>query len=387
MKRFISCVCFLISTAFQLSAFTPSSEGIYGVIEVTYRDPDPGEQAQVTEEIVFQFFFAEAPVTSANFIGLAEGKIKWYDFETQTIRGGPDNPEPYFDGLIFHRIVPNFVIQTGSRNGSGSDGPGWQIPDEVSPVLNHTGGGVVSMANSANGAINRNSGGSQFFITMAQFPEGQPRLDNLNGNHSIFGQIVEGQLVAQRIARAPSSGSFPIEAWTATIQSVKIIREGAVANNWDPSKYWPQPTFRSPHPTLSNNLEDTDSNPDTPKTRVLKAVWLRNRNSQYLLEDSNDLESWRKTDFFDRGFSPDNDNLEVGEEPTYIQRFPSSDISSDRRHFYRMLETVYPATPSLSGKRLILNFDPKELTENEQLFITFLPEQLTVDFIVIIPPF
>ena len=380
MKRFISCVCLLISTAFQLSAFTPESDGIYAVIEVTYRDPDPGEQNIVTDEIVFQFFYTESPVTSANFIGLAEGTINWYDFENQTVRGGPDNPEPYFDGLIFHRIVPNFVIQTGSRNGLGNDGPGWNIPDEISPPLNHIGGGVVSMANSANGPNNRNSGGSQFFITMAQFPEGQPRLDNLNGNHSIFGQIVEGQIVAQRIARAPLSGSTALEDWTATIQSLKIIREGVGANAWDPTRYWAQPTFRFPQATLSNNLEDLDSDPDTAKIRVLQARWLRNRDSQYLLEDSNDLETWRTTNFYDRGFSPDNDNLDEGEEPIYIQRLLSSDVASDRRHFYRVLETAFPPAPSLSGRRLILDFDQIELTEDQQQFITFLPERLTFDF-------
>jgi peptidyl-prolyl cis-trans isomerase A (cyclophilin A) len=386
MKRFISCVSLLISTVFQLSAFTPTSDGIYAVLEVTYRDPDPGEQALLTEEIVFQFFYTESPVTSANFIGLAEGTLEWYDFENNEIRGGPDNPEPYFDGLFFHRIVPNFIIQTGSQNGLGTDGPGWRVPDEISPVLNHTGGGVVSMANAASGAVNRNSGGSQFFITMAQFPEGQPRLDNLNGNHSIFGQIIEGHLITQRIARAPTTGTRPLEDWLATIQTVKIIREGAGANAWDPTRYWSQPTFSAPQTTLSNNLEDTDGIPETADIRILKAIWERNRDSQYILENGNDLETWR-ADFFDRGFSPDNARLRAeaeaaGEdvELSTIVQFLSGDVLFDRRHFYRMLEVEFPPNPLLTGKRLVLNFDPIELTENEQLFITFLPEQLTFDF-------
>lgn len=375
MNRFISCVCLIISTVQTLSAFTPESDGIYAAITVTYRNPDPGDQEIVTEEIAIQLFFNESPVTSANFIGLAEGTLQWYDFETGEVRGGPDSPEPFYDGLIFHRIVPNFVIQTGSRNGLGTDGPGWQIPNEIHPELNHTGGGVVSMANSSNGAQRLNSGGSQFFITMAQFPEGQVRLDALNGRHSIFAQVVEGQLFAQEIARAPTSGSIPLEDWTATVNSIEIIRQGAVANDWDPSVYWEGPVFDFPLLTASNTYEDRDNNPDTAPTRSLKVSWERNRDSQYYLEDSNDLESWR-VNSYDRGVT----RTSTPEDPVLAERFVVADINSDRRHFYRLTEAELPSLPSRAGERLIINFDPVDFEQDLLDFIPYTPEQLTVDF-------
>lgn len=374
MKRFISCVCLLLTTVHTLPAFTPESDGIYGVITVTYRNPDPGDQEIVTEEIAIQLFYSLAPVTSANFIGLAEGTLEWYDFETQEVRGGMDNPEPFYDGLIFHRVVPNFVIQTGSRNGLGSDGPGWQIPNEIHPELNHIGGGVVSMANSSSGAQRLNSGGSQFFITMAQFPEGQAGLDALNGRHSIFAQVVEGQLIAQEIARAPTSGSTPIENWTATVDSIEIIRVGAVANAWDPAAYWEGPVFSNPTLTASNRFEDRDGDPDTAPIRTLKVAWERNRDSQYFLEDSNDLENWR-VNTIDRGVTP----YSTEENPVLVERAAAGDVI-DRRHFYRLLEANFPPIPSREGERLVLNFDPVEFDENFIDFIPFTPETLTVDF-------
>lgn len=375
MKRFISCVCLIISTVHTLPAFTPESDGIYAAITVTYRNPDPGDQEIVTEEIAIQLFYSEAPVTSANFIGLAEGTLQWYDFEAREVKGGPETPVPYYDGLIFHRVVPNFVIQTGSRNGLGTDGPGWQIPNEIHPELNHTGGGVVSMANSSSGAQNLNSGGSQFFITMAQFPEGQIRLDALNGRHSIFAQVVDGQLFAQEIARAPTSGSAPLEDWTATVDSIEIIREGVGANSWDPSAYWDGPIFNFPVVTASNTYEDRDDNPNTALTRSLKVSWERNRDSQYYLEDSNDLDSWR-VDTYERGITP----TSTPEDPVLTERFVIGDITSDRRHFYRLMEAQLPSLPSRAGERLIINFDPVDFEQDLLDFIQYTPEQLTVDF-------
>ncbi len=375
MKRFISCVCLIISTVHSLPAFTPESDGIYAAITVTYRNPDPGDQEIVTEEIAIQLFYTEAPVTAANFVGLAEGTLQWYDFETGEVKGGPDTPEPYYDGLIFHRVVPNFVIQTGSRNGLGTDGPGWQIPNEIHPELNHTGGGVVSMANSSSGSQRLNSGGSQFFITMAQFPEGQVRLDALNGRHSIFAQVVDGQLFAQEIARAPTSGSTPLEDWTATIDSIEIIREGVGANSWDPSIYWDGPVFDFPVLTASNTYEDRDDDPDTAPTRSLKVSWERNRDSLYYLEDSNDLGSWRVNPY-DRGVTP----TSTPEDPVLAERFVIGDLTSDRRHFYRLIEAQLPSLPSRAGERLIITFDPVDFEQDLLDFIPYTPEQLTVDF-------
>lgn len=384
MKRFIPYVFLLISSAYSASAYTPDSDGIYAVVDVTMRDPETSET--VNEEIAIQLFYPETPVTCANFIGLAEGTLPWFDFEAREVRGGPDNLEPFYNGRFFHRLEANFVIQTGSPTNTNTGGPGWQIPDEAFPGLNHVGGGVVSMANGGT-----NTGGSQFFITLAQFPEGQARLDALNGKHTVFGIIREGIDVTQRIALAPVVGSRPVEGWEATINSITILRQGDAANAWDPSLYWISPTFAEHPIRTSNNREDVDDDPDTADVRFLKASWLRHKDYQYFLEGSNNLETWNLAQApYARGVIPDDIILEERRKTDPDLKNPlledrllqevgiATDVLNDRRHFYRLLEARYPPLPTLEGKQLTIDFDPIEDTEDD--FITFLPETLTVDF-------
>ena len=128
----------------------------------------------------------EAPKTVQNFIGLVEGTKEWTDPKTnQKVK------KPFYDGLIFHRVIPNFMIQGGDPLGIGIGGPGYTFEDEFSPALKHTGPGRLSMANAG-----PNTNGSQFFITVSSTPW-------LDGHHTIFGQVVEGQDVADKIANAP----------------------------------------------------------------------------------------------------------------------------------------------------------------------------------------
>ncbi len=121
--------------------------------------------------IVFELYNDEAPKTVANFIKLAR--------------------QGFYDGLIVHRVIPGFMIQTGDPTGTGRGGPGYTFADECSPKLHHEGSGVVSMANAG-----PNTNGSQFFITLAPTPW-------LDGKHSIFGHVIEGQAVVEAIAAAP----------------------------------------------------------------------------------------------------------------------------------------------------------------------------------------
>src|SRR5687768_15605781 len=118
---------------------------------------------------------ALVPRTVANFVGLAEGTKRFIDYPLNKITN-----RPFFNNLLFHRVVTNFVIQGGSPNGSGTDDPGYRFKDEFHPALSHNQAGVISMANSGT-----NSNGSQFFITLAP----TPFLDN---KHSVFGRVVEG---------------------------------------------------------------------------------------------------------------------------------------------------------------------------------------------------
>jgi peptidyl-prolyl cis-trans isomerase A (cyclophilin A) len=140
--------------------------------------------------IVCRLFEKEAPLTVANFVGLAEGSKEFTDPKT-----GKKATRPFFDGLSFHRVIPDFMIQGGCPLGTGTGGPGYKFADEFHRSLRHDKPGKLSMANSG-----PNTNGSQFFLTVAA----TPWLDN---KHTIFGEIVEGQDVADKISKLPRDGS------------------------------------------------------------------------------------------------------------------------------------------------------------------------------------
>lgn len=140
--------------------------------------------------IVAKLFEKEAPKTVANFVGLAEGTVEFTDPKT-----GKKAKRPFYDGLAFHRVIPDFMIQGGCPLGNGTGGPGYRFADEFHPSLRHDKSGKLSMANSGPG-----TNGSQFFVTVAP----TPWLDN---RHSIFGEIVEGQDVADTISKTPRDSS------------------------------------------------------------------------------------------------------------------------------------------------------------------------------------
>jgi peptidyl-prolyl cis-trans isomerase A (cyclophilin A) len=140
--------------------------------------------------IVVRLLDKEAPKTVENFIGLAEGTKEFTDAIS-----GKKEKRPYYDGLIFHRVIPDFMIQGGCPRGDGRGGPGYSFADEFHPSLRHSKAGKLSMANSG-----PNTNGSQFFITVAA----TPHLDN---RHTIFGEVTEGQDVADKISETPRDGS------------------------------------------------------------------------------------------------------------------------------------------------------------------------------------
>ena len=140
--------------------------------------------------IVVRLFEKETPKTVANFVELAEGTK-----EFTNEKSGQKERRPFYDGLIFHRVIPQFMIQGGCPHGTGMGGPGYKFADEFHPSLKHSKAGILSMANSGPG-----TNGSQFFITVAA----TPWLDN---RHSIFGEVVEGQDVANKISNVPRDSS------------------------------------------------------------------------------------------------------------------------------------------------------------------------------------
>jgi len=144
----------------------------------------------------------KTPMTVANFVGLAEGTLE----NNVTERG-----TPYYNGLTFHRVIADFMIQGGDPTATGAGGPGYQFEDEIHPELKHNRPGTLSMAN-AGPATN----GSQFFITHGP-------TDWLDGKHTVFGYVVEGQDVVDEVAQGD------------TMDTVEIVRIGADAEAWDAS--------------------------------------------------------------------------------------------------------------------------------------------------------
>ena len=146
-------------------------------------------------KIVLELYPEDAPETVANFIGLATGKKKWKDS-----KDGKEKATNFFDGLVFHRVIPDFMIQGGDPLGNGTGGPGYRFKDEFSPRLRFDKPGYLAMANSGPG-----TNGSQFFITVAATPW-------LNNRHTIFGRVTEGYDVVAKMSKVErDSSDRPIE--------------------------------------------------------------------------------------------------------------------------------------------------------------------------------
>jgi peptidyl-prolyl cis-trans isomerase A (cyclophilin A) len=151
---------------------------------------EPGIYAKfdTTEgSFTIRLFDQEAPNTVANFVGLAEGTKEWKHPGT-----GEKKTAPYYDGIIFHRIIPGFMIQGGDPLGQGVGGPGYEFADEFHPRLRHDRAGILSMANRG-----PNTNGGQFFITLAPTP-------HLNDRHSVFGEVTSGMDIVRRIGSTPT---------------------------------------------------------------------------------------------------------------------------------------------------------------------------------------
>ena len=188
-KNFILLISILTLNSCNMNNYSDLSDGLYADLETSKGN------------IILELYYEQVPTTVSNFVALAEGNHPVVDNQHEGKR--------YYDGLKFHRVIENFMIQGGDPTGTGSGGPGYQFDDEFNEELKHDGPGVLSMANAGPG-----TNGSQFFITHVETPW-------LDGKHSIFGKVNSGQDEVDKIEQDD------------IIKTVKVIRIGEAAKSFN----------------------------------------------------------------------------------------------------------------------------------------------------------
>jgi peptidyl-prolyl cis-trans isomerase A (cyclophilin A) len=198
MKRVVMAIC-----AIALAG------GIAAAQETKKAGGKPYAKFETSEgNFTIELFEKDAPKTVANFIGLAEGTKEWTDPRT-----GEKVKKPYYNGLTFHRVIANFMIQGGDPLGTGTGGPGYKFADEFQSGRKLDKAGILAMANAG-----PNTNGGQFFITLAPTTW-------LNGKHTVFGEVTEGMDVVEKIGATKTTkpGDKPVKP--IVVKSVKIERK------------------------------------------------------------------------------------------------------------------------------------------------------------------
>lgn len=220
-----------------------------------------------------KLYHKQTPLTVANFVSLAEGTNEMVTEEDKI-------GVPFYDGLIFHRVIKDFMIQGGDPKGNGSGGPGYRFPDEFVPELEHNRKGILSMANSG-----PNTNGSQFFITLKETPW-------LNGKHTVFGEIVEGQEIVDAIGLVEVVNDRPVT--DVIIEKVTIIRNG-------------NPKLKA----FEKQLKEIEKEQEKAFAEKEKVKEKNQKKFEKLFEDTEDLESGLRIHYIEK-----NDN----EKPEYQTR-------------------------------------------------------------------
>jgi len=209
MKR--AFILIFVLTGLMAAQTTPSEQ--HASSEKPAQKSEPTAVIETTDgNITCTLFPDKAPLTVANFIGLATGKKEWKDPKTGQMMKGV----PLYNGTIFHRVIPNFMIQGGDPLGTGTGGPGYDFKDEFSPDLTFDQPGRLAMANSG-----PNTNGSQFFITEVPTP-------HLNNHHTIFGQCQDLDVV-KKIARLATDPRTDRPYDPPKITRIKIIQPGTTS--------------------------------------------------------------------------------------------------------------------------------------------------------------
>ncbi len=213
--KFLSKNIILAAASISLLSCTPIYKKM-NIDKETYASLNDGLYANLQTSkgnMIVKFEDKKSPVTVANFIGLAEGKID----NTAKAKG-----TPFYDGTIFHRVIKDFMIQGGDPKGTGMGDPGYKFEDEKND-LKHTGKGILSMANSG-----PNTNGSQFFITEVATPW-------LDGRHTIFGKVVKGEEVIDAIANV-EKGAQDKPTTDVVLEKVSVFSKGDEYKNYDAAK-------------------------------------------------------------------------------------------------------------------------------------------------------
>lgn len=310
-NRMKSLLLFLATAAIiSVASALPSEDGLYATFSTS------------KGAFIARLDHDKAPVTVANFIGLATGSRPWVDF----LRGNISN-RPFYDGLTFHRVVPGFVIQAGSPNGQGTDGPGYAFGDEFSTALRHNAEGILSMANSG-----PNSNGSQFFVTLAS----TSWLDN---RHSVFGRVVEGMDVVQSIGSIATPDEF------TTIENVTITAVGADAENFRTAAQPALPSVAGTRPSLAFHQGALEMTLERPGL------------TSHIFFRSSDLSGWSLLGNAD-DYEPSGETFDL-----------TTIAAGKTKDFYRVIQVSHTLRPSaLIGKTLV--FDISSSGESLSISIT-----------------
>ncbi len=267
----------------------------------------------------------KAPRTCANFIGLASGKRPWIDVKTGKVRENT----PYYNGLTFHRLIHSFVIQGGSPNGLGTDGPGYSILDEYHPELRHSSQYVLSMAKSSY----PNTGGSQFFITLRATPE-------LNDKHAVFGTVISGTGIIDGFRNQAIYPTGAADKPVTPIVMDSVVISGPSFASFDINS----PSLRLPHVSATDFTIKHNAAAST-----MTAIFNRRPQTEYFTYGSENLEAW----------SPHGILLSMNAENAYQLTVNSR---TEPSYFLRTTPIDYGQIPnapsSLSGKTIRLVFGP-----------------------------
>lgn len=197
--KLIAILLTFVFTACKDKNYKDLGDGLFADIQTNYGD------------MIVQLTYDKTPVTAANFVALAEGNNPYVSDSLKGIK--------FYEGVIFHRVIKDFVIQAGDRTGTGAGSPGYRFDNEIIDSLTHNKPGVISMANAG-----PNTNGSQFFIT-------HKPLAFLDGRYSVFGEVVKGMEIVDSIAKVETENDKPTS--DVVINKVTIVRNGKEAKQFD----------------------------------------------------------------------------------------------------------------------------------------------------------